>query len=296
MDEGRVYNLIEINEGRICNLTINKIVFDYFGKTGHASFSFDPKLTILDGTGNDVIKAIGVVTDNKSIVGNLTSHDLSRNSIITSEIETSDGLFRVKATWHGMKEGFSYDIFRGDSSEPLNPDDFFEGIHQCEEEENLMVFRLNDRERYSERFLHYKEPEKYYSADNFRKMTGWAGITRCFRNCLSEFIRENRSTEIFSGEYIMEILGNGKIAVSESNDSNGPAKIRGWKGDFFEYLCYIDVIRFWETFNIIWDLNHEKAPIIVDLTGAGKGFPTDILIDKTKELERQIILLNSCSC
>ena len=108
----------------------------------------------------------------------------------------------------------------------------FRSIRLCEEEEALTYYRYNGKDRYSDRFLHYKDPERYYKGSEFQKKTDGVGLTRSFRACLAEYMKVHR--------------------VEETDRRRA------------DFLCYLHVIKFWDCFQDIRDMHHEKWPIIIE--------------------------------
>lgn len=71
-------------------------------------------------------------------------------------------------------------------------------IRLCEEEESLVCYRYNPKDVYAERFLRYKDPDKYYPVGDFQKRTNGLGLMRSFRACLAEYIKEYEPSDLFS--------------------------------------------------------------------------------------------------
>ncbi len=64
------------------------------------------------------------------------------------------------------------------------------------------------------------------------------------------------------------------------------------KEDLFRYnlLCYINLIRFWDEFNQIRNINTEKMPVVIKLPG-NCDFDYDSNSLKINKLDRQVVVL-----
>ena len=152
------------------------------------------------------------------------------------------------------------------------------------------IFCFNKKNVYAERFLHYKDPDKYYSPGEFQKLTDGIGTTRIFRAYLSEYIREYEPNVMPLTEYRIDILSDGRFVGYSANSPNTIIKLEDDDIRLFDYLCYLNVNDFWDRFEEIRDMNHEKWPMIIDAADLANVPNFNELLKKSCVLQRQLIL------
>ena len=240
-------------------MILKKLTIEQFGKIQHFETSFDPKLSVIFDSNSDfIVRAIGIATNNRILAGRITKGMLSVNTCIRAEIEAQGTMLLVTARGQPSECGWEYDVCKTDRMESMSPSKLFRSIRLCEEEESLTYYRYNGKDRYSERFLHYKDPERYYTNGEFQKRTDGAGLTRSFRACLAEYMKVHKAD------------GTDRRQV--------------------DFLCYLHVIKFWDCFQDIRDMHHEKWPIIIE-AGEQFGNPDFAeLLETQGALGRQLLL------
>ena len=240
-------------------MILKKLKIEQFGKIQHFETSFDPKLSVISHSNADIIvRAMGIATNNKSLAGRITNRMMSVNSHISAEIEVQGKTLLVTARGQPSQCGWAYDVRDTACMESMNPSKLFRSIRLCEEEETLTYYRYNGKDRYSDRFLHYKDPERYYEGSEFQKKTDGAGLTRSFRACLSEYMKVHR--------------------VDETDRRRA------------DFLCYLHVIKFWNGFQDIRDMHHEKWPIIIETEEQYGNADFAELLETQDTLGRQLLL------
>ncbi len=153
-------------------MILKKLTIEQFGKIQHFETSFDPKLSVIFDSNSDfIVRAIGIATNNRTLAGRITKEMLSVNSHISAEIEVQGKTFLVTARGQPSQCGWAYDVRDTACMESMSPPKMFRSIRLCEEEEALTYYRYNGKDRYSDRFLHYKDPERYYANGEFQKKT-----------------------------------------------------------------------------------------------------------------------------
>lgn len=240
-------------------MILKKLTIEQFGKIQHYETSFDPKISVISHPNADfIVRAIGVATNNRTLAGCITKGMLSVNTYIRVEIEAQGTMLLVTARGQPSECGWEYDVCKTEHMESMSPSKLFRSIRLCEEEEALTYYRYNGKDRYSERFLHYKDPERYYKNGEFQKRTDGAGLTRSFRACLTEYMKVHKAD------------GTDRRQV--------------------DFLCYLHVIKFWDCFQDIRDMHHEKWPIIIE-AGEQFGNPDFAeLLETQGALGRQLLL------
>lgn len=257
-----------------------------FGKIDCFEASFDPQLTVLPAKcADDVIKAIGVMTDNQTLAGNEAKQMLSENTHIRAVLEMHGDTFRLEFT--GRAPGSKREAFASDGDRFVDPAELLKDIHLCKEDESLTYYRFGRRNAYFDLLFRYREYDKYFSCGEFAERTDGAGITRSFRACLTQYIREYRDKWFASIECKAELLPNGKFVICGTENSKEK------DNRLFDYVCYLGVKGFWEQFENIRNMNYEKWPGIVDATGFDCIPEYKKLFFQLGGVERQLIILTA---
>lgn len=133
------------------------------------------------------------------------------------------------------------------------------------EERSLMCFDDFEKENYPLRLAYYKD-NKYFYKGKFSALTNGIGETRFFRAYLNEFIK-NYKPELFNieNDLWLSLKDNGEFVVIKGGQGKVISDLS--KEDLFRYnlLCYINLIRFWDEFNQIRNINTEKMPVVIKL-------------------------------
>lgn len=267
-------------------MILKELMVDNFGKIDRFKASFDPQLTVLPAKcADDVIKAIGVVTDNQTLSGNEAKQMLSENTHISVVLEMHGDTFRLDFT--GIPPGGKREAFVYDTNHFVDPAELLKDIHLCKEEESLTYYRFDRENAYSDLLFKYREYDKFYSCDEFAERTGGAGITRSFRVCLTQYIREKRTEQLTLFGYKAELLPSGKFVRHSAENFNET------DNRFFDYACYLGVKEFWDRFENIRNMNYEKWPGIVDATGFDDIPKYKKLFFQLGGAERQQIILTA---
>ncbi len=151
-----------------------------------------------------------------------------------------------------------------------NPSDFArlaaEGyMFDCEEREKLSVF--SPEVKYSKRLMTYLEYDKYYGKYDFARATCGIGTCPAFRKSLREYIKNFKAQEILEGSEVKLRLGeNGVFTIEGSDDEI-----------LLEIASYLNILNFWDEFELIRDYSYIKTPVI--FTGLGKEYIE--LLEKT---------------
>ena len=144
-----------------------------------------------------------------------------------------------------------------------NPSDFAklaaEGyMFDCEERAGLGVF--SPEVKYSERLCSYLEYDKYYGKYDFARLTSGIGTCPVFRKCLREYIRKFNIQEPIEGSEVKVRLGEDGIFTIEGTDDE----------ILLEIVSYLNIICFWDEFELIRDYSYIKNPVI--FTGLGQEY------------------------
>lgn len=240
-------------------MLIKRIQIEDFEGVDHFESSFDSQLVVLSPEIADTfVKAIGVILKGKYLAGG--DVDVKKSTVIKAEIEISETVYYISAT--GLPDAKSFDyVVTTKEGKPC--DDFYEMIHQSQEEERLSCFTYDRKNRFSDKFKYYKDTEKYYSKKEFSGLTDGIGDTRLFRSYLNNHIKKSNQ------DYSKDSIGNLII------DDTGKMMLDGKPSPFerellsesdsvvFEFLSFLNVCRFWQEIEEIRDLNHINWPMII---------------------------------
>ena len=144
-----------------------------------------------------------------------------------------------------------------------NPSDFAllaaEGyMFDCEERAGLSVF--SPEVKYSERLCSYLEYDKYYGKYDFARLTSGIGTCPVFRKFLREYIKNFNIQEPLECSEVKVRLGEDGIFTIEGTDDE----------ILLEIISYLNIISFWDEFELIRDYSYIKNPVI--FTGLGEEY------------------------
>ena len=138
-------------------------------------------------------------------------------------------------------------------------------LNMSPEERSLMCFEDFEKQNYPLRLAFYKD-NKYFYKGSFSTLTNGIGETRTFRAFVNEFIKKYEP-ELISKEndLWLSLKENGEFVVTKGE--NGEATADLTPKDFFLYnlLCFLNLVRFWDEFNEIRDMNTIKVPVFIKL-------------------------------
>lgn len=157
------------------------------------------------------------------------------------------------------------------------------------EELSLMCFDDYENQNYPLRLAFYKD-NKYFYKGRFSTLTNGIGETRTFRAYLNEFIKSYKPELINKEKDLwLSLKSNGEFVVTKGEKGKATADLS--QKDFFMYnlLCFLNLVRFWDEFNEIRDMNTIKAPIVIKLP-ENCGFDLSYFNEKLKEMNREVIV------
>ena len=158
------------------------------------------------------------------------------------------------------------------------------------EERSLMCFEDFEKQNYPLRLAYYKD-NKYFYKGKFSARTNGIGETRSFRAYLNEFIKSYKPELInIEKDLWLSLKENGEFVVTEGEYGKITTDLS--QKEFFMYnlLCFLNLVRFWDEFNEIRDINTEKLPIVIKLPD-NCDFEVDFITDRIKTMNREVIVL-----
>ncbi len=239
-------------------MIIKRIQIEDFETIDRFESSFDSRLAVLPPENAvTIIKAIGAALKSRFFAGG----KLRKSTSIRAEIKAKERSYFVAAAPSPEANGFTYSV-KTEDGEPCMG--FYDAIRQSAEEESLSRFVFDRSNRYSARFMRYLDSEKYYAAGRFSELTEGIGQTRTFRSCLYRFMKAYVPHTPYFNENCRILLRNtGQFAV------DGDSALNDTEEAIFEYLCFLEVNRFWRDVEAVRDFHFEAWPVFID------GLPID---------------------
>lgn len=159
------------------------------------------------------------------------------------------------------------------------------------EERSPMCFDDFEKQNYSLRLAYCKD-NKYFYKGKFSALTNGVGETRFFRAYLNEFIKSYKPELINKEKDLwLSLKSNGEFVVTKGENGETTADLS--QKDFFMYnlLCFLNLVRFWDEFNEIRDINIKRMPVVIKLPD-NCDFDLDCLIDRIKKMKSGVIVVN----
>lgn len=272
-------------ERRLVLLIIKRIEIKGFENVNRFEASFGSRFVILPGQiAVAITNAIGVALKSRILAGEAPG--VNSNTFIRAEIEKAGETFSVVAHGSPEMEELIYEVSTENGNRCF---DFFRRIHQSREEEILSFFVLDRSNRFSDRLMRYKDPEKYFPGDSFKKLTDGIGNTRSFRLCLGNYIRKYvPEYPAFNRDCRIVLDKTGRF-ILESSAGAAPAAVSGTEDMLFEYLCFLNVNQFWKKVEAIRDLNHAAWPLFIK--GLSGTESASEYLQKALPLDRQVFVV-----
>lgn len=161
-------------------------------------------------------------------------------------------------------------------------------LNMSPEERSLMCFVDYENQNYPLRLAFYKD-NKYFYKGSFSTLTNGIGETRTFRAYLNEFIKSYKPELINKEKDLwLSLKSNGEFVVTKGEKGKATADLS--QKDFFMYnlLCFLNLVRFWDEFNEIRNINTGKNPVVIKLPD-NCGF--DWFLEMMEKMNRQVVVL-----
>lgn len=274
-------------------MILKKLTIKEFGGIEHFDASFHEQVTAITVPNTEsIVKAIGLATNNKNLIDCSEAFDVSENTEIILKLEIAGHPYTITARGQPHSSECIYVATDCKTNAAVDVSILFRNMRLCEEEENLIYYRYNPKNAFSNRLLHYKDPEKYYALGDFQKKTNGSGSTQTFRTYLKEFIQKYGTNDSFTDSYKAELRSNGSFVRCCPTPPYSIADLNEREKKLFDYDCYIEVNKFWCGFEDIRDINHEKWPMLIDAGDLSKYIGFHKLLAKSKGLGKQMIVMN----
>lgn len=246
---------------------IKNIVLENIGATDFFEASFNKGLNIVKTHDSETLAySLGYVTNNFPLCKSFPTL-LKRNSIIRSSIT--------------LDKEYIFDM-QG------NNEKISSLLHQSREEDNLCFYKNGKFKNLPARLSEYKDFEFFYTKNRFSRETNGACLSRTFRAKLAEYIRNFKPQRLNPNKnFNIRINKTGDFYVESNPDLSAS------EANLFDFLCFLNIIEFWESFEEIKDFNHIKKPIIVTelFEMIDESIPRDFILKRLERLNRQIFLI-----
>ena len=226
-------------------VVVRSLRIENYGGAERLDAVFDPAFVRLTGgEGRAVAAALRVILQADP------SPPEKENALVYAELERDGETFRISAAWDPEKRSFR-SMMNG--SAPCEPRAFF----PCAEECSLAFFRPLRDPTLADRLLRYRDPERFYRRDEFKKRTDGIGATQTFRLCLKGYI-DHFLPRRFAGETGLVLCPDGRFVLE-----NGKAPRTKADRERFELVCFDCVNRFWREVETVRDLHYAPLPLVI---------------------------------
>ncbi len=274
-------------------MILKELTIEQFGKIEHFDVLFQEQVTAITAPDTEsIVKAIGLTTNNKRLIDCSEKFTVSDNTKIILKLEITGHPYTITARGQPHSSKCIYEAIDCKTNAAVDASLLFRNIRLCEEEEDLIYYRYDPKNAFSNRFLHYKDPEKYYAFGDFQKKTNGSGSTQTFRTYLKEFIQKYGTYNSFTNSYKAGLRSDGSFIWYSHTLPNFTADLNDREKKLFDYDCYIEVNKFWCGFEDIRDINHEKWPMFIDAGDLSEYIGFHKLLAKSKGLGKQMIVMN----
>ncbi len=164
------------------------------------------------------------------------------------------------------------------------------------EELSLICFEDFENQNYPLRLAYYKD-NKYFYKGEFSARTNGIGETRSFRAYLNEFIKSYKPKLINKEKDLwLALKSNGEFVVTKGEQGKRASPLSKDEALLFNLICYINLVRFWDDFNEIRNINSEKTPVVIKLSkdfSLCSAFTLNCLLNISEKLNRRLVIQQS---
>jgi hypothetical protein len=246
---------------------IKNIVLENIGSTDFFKATFNKGLNVVKTHDSETLAySLGYITNNFPLCKSFPTL-LKRNSNIRSSLN--------------IDEEYIFDM-QGNNEKISSLFD------QSREEDNICFYKNGKFKNFPARLSEYKDFEFFYTKNRFSRETNGACLSRTFRGKLTEYIRNFKPQKLNPNKaFHMKINENGEFFVDGNPDLSAS------EANLFDFLCFLNIIEFWENFEEIKDLNHIKKPIVITelFEMIDESIPKDFILKRLENLNRQIFLI-----
>ena len=257
----------------------------------HASFK-DVNLVIGGEIASTILKAIGIVLQNKKLYNESDLDNFTNNTSISARVEIDGAMYSLNVRKIRNKVYYRVRNYENNTMVVVN---FYNSIKSSPEEENLAYYKYGEYNMLSKKLGMYKDFLEFYKRKEFVRQTDGVGITRRFYLCLKNYIdnfEKERITQV--GNKVIDINNEGNFVAKDGNGkviSNN--RLTKKEKILFDYLCFLKINEFWNKMEAIRDYNHIKSPLFLWNILSDKDKNNDLLKKQTEKLKRQLFIFQT---
>lgn len=271
-------------------MMIRHVTIQSFGEISFYDAVFNPGLNCIDSRHAPEIPAVIELLLCSRHPRSLPRGWVRPNTCITAEILLGGEEYTLDAVCHQGKLTFAVRDSQGNDATSF----YRYTLSHCPEQDAVESFDGQDR-TYPTRLLSYRNRADYDTTATLSRRTKRFADTKVFRSYVNQYIRSFRPESIRNGKkYQITITPQGKFEVFSPNT---PEKLflSTTEEKLFLYLCFLNVAEFWEEFEKIRDLHHEKKPLTIQNFLEFLDDAADIrgLMERTAKLQRQTLIFTS---
>lgn len=162
---------------------------------------------------------------------------------------------KQKGEWNivAKKAGFDEDFTDG----------YFALLTTSKEQNKISEFSNFIKQDYPHRLCQYKDIEKYSTKKEFGDLTDGVGLTRSFRACMNDYIKNFEPIKLCKDkDYIISLLPNGEFVVTDSNYSK-KVELNEIEKTQYHLLCCLLINEFWQNIERFKNMNSFDHPVTI---------------------------------
>ena len=269
-------------------MTIKYIFVTRFGNIRSYRAELKERMNVL-GTrhGKHLALAFDLITCKVSAHSVRNEH-IKKNTLISAEVMLGEDSYSVKLEPLGGKLELSAYNCEGKNITPF----YISRMTHSTEQDSMESFNGDDT-TLSKRLSLYSGYDTVSASDTLEARTGYLSKTRSFHLCATRMIKEYTQERIVCAGSLGIYLGNDGVFKVLCDREIGSPSLSDTENRLFLYICFLNIVRFWEEFQSIRDLHHEKKPLLVKnfIEFLDGSVDTEALVRMTLKSNRQVIAI-----
>ena len=272
-------------------MVITHIKINKFGDVEFFSQFFNTGLNVIETRfTSDVAKAIELVLCRKT-VDVISLIEIERETFITADVFINGEIYFVEMkTSEDDATSLMFRVTGSNGEDVTNK--YRQTMAHCGEQDVIELFDGNDKS-FPSRFFLYRDRDSCDSLSELINNTDYAVETKTFRNFLAQYIGEFQPETINDKKDYKAIINEQGIFEVTYPGVSGEIHLSLTEEKLFLYLCFLNIAEFWEKFEKIRDMHHEKKPLLIKnfLEFLDETTNVEGLILRTLRLDRQVLIL-----
>ena len=277
---------------------IKKLTIEHFGRIEYKSFTFCDSLNVLAGeNAQAVFAALCVALCNRLLRFQVSPYCLMKNSRIYAEIEAGGADYVSETVYSAdAPEHCETNVYCG--RRKLTEEERRAAFHVSMEEEECSYFvNRYDYYRYvpfaeldySKKLAEYQKALQEENRQEFSERTDGAETTQTFRRELKKFCYGFLPQPIRIEKQLLLMMDEDGSFLTK--DVQTRMDLSATEEILFQYLCFLEVNRFWSEVQKLMGRTAKK-PLFISALPDHIDFCVDLtqLLEQTLELNRQVFL------